>query len=94
MVTPYISFLDLNEKELPKAKYPIGIFVIPIEGLALGGVSSDSKSVGYIVLVHIGTEMETNNFIKICNTVFSKYIDSKKNTHEVVPSPSKELAAA
>ena len=58
----YVSFLGLSERELPTATCPSGILVIPIEGLAVGGVNPDFKSIGYIVLVRQGENMEYENF--------------------------------
>ena len=94
VATQYISFLGLNERELPKTKCPSCILMIPIEGLAVGGVNPDCKSVGYVALVCIGTDMETDNFINCRNTVFRKYVSSKRNAREGVPIPEEELAVA
>ena len=46
VATPYITFLGLNEWELPTTKCPSGILMIPIEGLDVGGVNPDCKSMG------------------------------------------------
>ena len=53
----YISFLGLNDWELPKSKVPSDILAILIEELAVEGVNPDSKSVGFIVLVCCRTDI-------------------------------------
>jgi len=92
VATPYISFIGLSIRELPQTTCEDGIMMIPIKGLAVGGVNPDCQSVGYIVLVRSGVEMETHNFANYREHVYRKYVKSKRNLQVGMPIPDDEVA--
>jgi len=91
---PYISFLDLSERELPKTSCPSGVLMIPIEGLAVGGVNPECKSLGYLVFVRKGEDMETANFTHYRNEVFRSYVHAKRKIRDGVPLSEEERAVS
>jgi len=94
VATPYISFLGLNARELPEDTCLSGIMVVPVEGLAIGGVNPDCKTVGYIVLVRNAPGIETDNFTNYRKTVFRKFVNSKRNAREGIAIPEEESAVS
>ena len=90
----YVSFLGLSERELPKDSCPDGILVLPIEGLSVGGVDPDCKSVGYIVFVRGGKDQEKQNFRYYQETVFRPYVERKKNLATGVPASEEDRSVS
>jgi len=85
----YVSVLGLNARELPLDTCPSGILVLPIQGLAVGGVNPDCKTVGYVAFVRSGKDLERDNFQHYQKTVARPYIMKKKNIPEGT-SPTEE----
>ena len=94
VATPYILFIGLSICELPPTTCKNSILMIPIKGLAVGGVNPDCQSVGYIVLGCSGVDMETNNFDNYREHVFRKYVESKWNLQVAMSISDKEVAAS
>lgn len=80
----YITVSNLNERELPVAEHPTGIWVIPVRGLCVGGVNPDCTSVGYIVFMRKGEKVDTLNFTHYREIVYRPYVKSKKKSQEGV----------
>ena len=90
----YVTFSGLSERELPPETCPDGIYVIEVPGLAIGGTNPDCKSVGYIVFMRKGRDVETTNFRHYRQSVFRPYVESKRGLPEGVPIPDDEQAAS
>ena len=76
----YVTFLGLSERELPKETFPSGVLVMPIQGLAVGGVDPSCTSVSYVALfVQAGKDAEKQNFKHYQQAVFRPYVSKKRN---------------
>ena len=89
-VAPTFVTFFLRPWDLPEDKHPSGIVVLPITGLAAGGVNPDCDTVGYVVFVRQGTpEVETENFKHYRKEIFGPYVKKKRDLPEGV-APSDE----
>mmetsp|Transcript_55208 Transcript_55208/g.59818 ORF Transcript_55208/g.59818 Transcript_55208/m.59818 type:complete len:294 (-) Transcript_55208:21-902(-) len=90
----YVSFLGLSERELPKETFPSGVLVMPIQGLAVGGVDPSCTSVGYVTFVRAGKEAEKNNFKHYQQAVFRPYVSKKRNVSDDVSPTEADRAVS
>ena len=73
----YVSVLGLNSRELPVDTCPSGVLVLPIEGLAIGGVDPDCRAIGYVAFVRAEKDLEKQNF---------KHYQKMRVTSRILPS--------